>query len=527
MAAGSHTAMSTTEGTSSETTPLLKSSNGIKNSNGSANHAQHQHAARSPRSSTSPSPSPAPAKDEGKPFPYWQIIILCYASVVEPVAFFIIFPYINQMVERVGHQLPENVGFWTGTIESLFSLVQMLLIMFYGRIADRLGRKPVLVFSLTGIAAASALFGMSATLWQMVVFRCLAGLFAGSSVTIRAMLSENCTKATQAKAFGWFMFARQIGIFIGPAIGGVLADPAGQYDAFKHITFFQQFPYALPGFISSAFCLSTAIVSFFFLDETLPSKSPTDGPPQPEMTTRQLLKAPGVVIVIYIYSHVILQALAYTAGKVYSWSPKPLSTDPLNLVNPVAQYTPVHLGGFGFSSQLISLALALSGASQALWMLLAFPYLQNRFSTGAVLRGCCIVWPLMMACFPVLNELLRANLNAAFWTLGALCCFLGSGVAMSFACVQLCLNDIAPSPTTLATLNAVALTANSALRTVAPVGVTSLYAIGIKGGWLHGQLGWVVLVVMAMLLNVSVRWLPEKAEGDLHHRTKVSDEEEN
>lgn len=194
-------------------------------------------------------------------------------------------------------------------------------------------------------------------------------------------------------------------------------------------------------------------------------------------------------------------------------------------MNPVAQYTPVHLGGFGFSPKLISLALALAGASQALWMLIAFPYLQNRTSTGTVLRGCCIVWPLMMACYPILNELLRAKMIASFWTLGAACCFLGSGVAMSFACVQLCLNDIAPSPSTLATLNAVALTVNSGLRAVAPVGVTSLYAIGIKSKWLHGHLGWVCLVIMAVLLYVSVRWLPEKAEGDLHHRTKVSDNE--
>jgi MFS family permease len=124
------------------------------------------------------------------------------------MAFFIIFPYVNEMVERIGHQKPENVGFWTGSIESLFSIVQMLLIIFYGRLADRLGRKPVLVFSLAGIAAASALFGMSSSLPQMIVFRCTAGLFAGSSVTIRAMLSENCTKKTQGKAFAWFMFAR-------------------------------------------------------------------------------------------------------------------------------------------------------------------------------------------------------------------------------------------------------------------------------------------------------------------------------
>lgn len=191
-----------------ETTPLLDNSVGDDTSKTTSTNTLNGHASKSLQTPDVSSPHIDHATDEGKPFPRYQIFVLCYASIVEPVAFFNIFPYINEMVERVGHQLPENVGFWTGTIESLFSLVQMLLIIFYGRIADRYGRKPVLVFSLAGVAAASALFGMSAKLWQMVVFRSLAGLFAGSSVTIRTMLSENCTKATQAKAFGWFMFSR-------------------------------------------------------------------------------------------------------------------------------------------------------------------------------------------------------------------------------------------------------------------------------------------------------------------------------
>jgi len=197
------------ERVAAETTPLLDTSLGDgHDTKATSTNSLNGHVAGSPRAPEASSPHPDQATNEEKPFPRYQILILCYASIVEPVAFFIIFPYINEMVERVGHQQPENVGFWTGLIESLFSLVQMLLIIFYGRIANRLGRKPVLVFSLSGIAAASALFGISATLWQMIVFRCLAGLFAGSSVTIRTMLSENCTKATQAKAFGWFMFAR-------------------------------------------------------------------------------------------------------------------------------------------------------------------------------------------------------------------------------------------------------------------------------------------------------------------------------
>ena len=154
-----------------------------------------------------------------KPMPYIQVLLLCYASLAEPVAYFSIFPFVNQMIERTGGLKETDVGYWSGAIESLFSLVQMVLMIFYGRTADRLGRKPVLVFSLAGVSIATALFGLSQTLWQMVLFRCLAGVFAGSVVTVRTMLSENCTKSNQGRAFSWYMFTRNLGIFLGPLVG--------------------------------------------------------------------------------------------------------------------------------------------------------------------------------------------------------------------------------------------------------------------------------------------------------------------
>ena len=58
----------------------------------------------------------------------------------------------------------------------------MLLMISWGRAADRIGRKPVLVFSLAGVAVATALFGLSKTIWQLIFFRCLAGVFAGTVV---------------------------------------------------------------------------------------------------------------------------------------------------------------------------------------------------------------------------------------------------------------------------------------------------------------------------------------------------------
>lgn len=151
--------------------------------------------------------------------PYVQCLFLCYSALAEPIAYFAIFPFINEMLEHVGGVPESNVGFWSGLIESLFSLVQMVLMIFYGRMADRIGRKPVLVFSLTGIGIATAFFGISQSVPQMVITRCLAGVFAGSAVTIRTMISENTTKETQGRAFSWYMFTRNLGIFLGPLVG--------------------------------------------------------------------------------------------------------------------------------------------------------------------------------------------------------------------------------------------------------------------------------------------------------------------
>ena len=175
---------------------------------------------------TSPNSHTPTADDvvDQKPLPKLQLLILCYARLVEPIAFFSIFPFINAMIFRLGqHSDPPlseaDVGFWSGAIESLFSLTQMCLMIPWGWLADRVGRKPVLVLSLVGVSLATASFGLSERLSTLVIFRCLAGVFAGTIVTIRTMISEISTKETQARAFSFFAFSNNLGIFIGPVLG--------------------------------------------------------------------------------------------------------------------------------------------------------------------------------------------------------------------------------------------------------------------------------------------------------------------
>ena len=59
-----------------------------------------------------------------------------------------------------------------------------------------------------------------------------------------------------------------VGVIIGPILGGLLADPAGTYPRlFGHMTFLKKFPYAAPNFLSAFFLLCASLGIFFGLAE--------------------------------------------------------------------------------------------------------------------------------------------------------------------------------------------------------------------------------------------------------------------
>lgn len=72
--------------------------------------------------------------DEDAPLPMLQIFFLCYTRLIDPIAFFGIFPYINSMIEKTGGVKVEDVGFYSGMIESLFSVTQMCVMIFWGKV---------------------------------------------------------------------------------------------------------------------------------------------------------------------------------------------------------------------------------------------------------------------------------------------------------------------------------------------------------------------------------------------------------
>lgn len=157
------------------------------------------------------------------------------------------------------------------------------------------------------------------------------------------------------------------------------------------------------------------------------------------MTVMELLKAPGVGFALFLYGHVMLLGIAYTAGTPILL---PFSSHLLTApVTPVFWYTRPSLGGYGFSPVQISAFIASIGISQAIWLLVIFPPLQARYTTRGVLKGCLTAWPVFFAAAPLCNWFLRMAeasedrkaWRIAFWVVAPVLQIGGSGVAMAFS----------------------------------------------------------------------------------------------
>jgi MFS family permease len=116
-----------------------------------------------------------------EPFPYQQIVPLCFARLPEAWTFWTVFPFVPALLKRSG--IPEtDLGYFAGLIEGIFSATQVVTMLLLGTISERWGRKSVLCFCLLGLSICSTCFGFATSVWQMVLFRSGSGIFSACTV---------------------------------------------------------------------------------------------------------------------------------------------------------------------------------------------------------------------------------------------------------------------------------------------------------------------------------------------------------
>ena len=193
--------------------------------------------------------------------------------ICEPIAFMSIFPYAYRMIETFDLTRDETrISMYAGMLITAFAFAEFSTGVVWGRISDRIGRKPVLLLGLCGTALSMVSFGFARSLPSAILARALGGLLNGNVGVLQTTVAELVTsKEQQPRAFSIMPFVWCIGSIIGPAMGGALAMPCEAYPwLFPRDSLFDRYPFLLPNLVCVGILLLGITNGFLFLEETHP-----------------------------------------------------------------------------------------------------------------------------------------------------------------------------------------------------------------------------------------------------------------
>ncbi|KAF8299923.1 MFS general substrate transporter [Clavulina sp. PMI_390] len=139
----------------------------------------------------------APRVRARTPLPVVALLILLVVRIVEPIGFSQIFPYMNQMIEHLGIAAPEDIGYYSGLVDTCLSFAQLATVYFWSSLSDRIGRKPVVIIGVSGAALSAVCFGFSTSLPAMLASRSIAGALGGNAAVVSSMVGEMTDETNQ------------------------------------------------------------------------------------------------------------------------------------------------------------------------------------------------------------------------------------------------------------------------------------------------------------------------------------------
>ncbi len=181
--------------------------------------------------------------------------ILFLAVLVDLIGFGIVLPILPFYAQGFGAS-----GLEIGMLVSVYSAVQLVMAPLWGRLSDRIGRRPVLIVGLLGSAFAYVIFARADSLGVLFLSRIVGGIGGSTIPVAQAYIADVSPPRRRAGGMGLIGAAFGLGFVIGPALGGFLADwsPAS--------------PRA-PGYAAAALCLANATIALALLPESRRSRS--------------------------------------------------------------------------------------------------------------------------------------------------------------------------------------------------------------------------------------------------------------
>ena len=193
---------------------------------------------RGPNTAEPAAPPAAEGLAHGGAAPYWRQTLWAMVGIqfVMTAAFSMLTPIMPLFLPVLGVESEAAIAIWAGVLNGITSLVAAFASPLWGQVADRHGRKLMLLRSSLAIGLFTALMGAAGNVWQFFAFRALMGVFAGFSSAAIALVASQVPEDRLGYSLGWLSTGQLVGSLVGPIIGGLLADMTGSYRVPFYVT---------------------------------------------------------------------------------------------------------------------------------------------------------------------------------------------------------------------------------------------------------------------------------------------------
>jgi MFS transporter, DHA1 family, tetracycline resistance protein len=217
-----------------------------------------------------------------------SVLIIFLTVFIDLIGFGIVVPLVPLFSRHFGAH-----GFIIGVIIASFSAMQFIFAPIWGRLSDRIGRRPVLLFSTLGAAGSYVLFAFGCGmadhilgLWVLVAARMFAGICGGNITVAQAYIADITPPEQRSKKMGLIGMAFGLGFIFGPIIGGL---------SLKH------FGDTGPGWVAAGLCAANFLLALFILVE---SRKPASDhvPPRPHFAQwAHTFRQPQIGLLITVF----------------------------------------------------------------------------------------------------------------------------------------------------------------------------------------------------------------------------------
>src|SRR5687768_11624191 len=186
-----------------------------------------------------------------------SLFVLFLTVFIDLIGFGMVIPFLPFYAREYG-----ATGVVVGSVVGVYSIMQFFFAPLWGRLSDRIGRRPVLLISLTASFCGYFLFALADNLVVLFLSRIIAGAGGANIGTAQAYITDVTSPEERARGMGLIGAAFGLGFILGPPLSGILSAVGTARGWNGNL---------LPGLVAATLSLVALLVAIFVLAESKPA----------------------------------------------------------------------------------------------------------------------------------------------------------------------------------------------------------------------------------------------------------------